>query len=184
MNWIGRVPGSKGSLFYEKMANILSKFSTTKNSKKIESWIWHELDTWYLMETSTNQQNNKSVKVCAQYTQSCTGTLWSRHSRLIFSGKWKTTTHITRWKCMTIQFTTWFWQHTSACMYEICLNHFIFSFHGLSVVSIDYSIFILSYRFGLAVLFLCRDHKVPVQLCAYCVPTTHLTWSIISLIWG
>ena len=30
------------------------------------------------------------------------------------------------------------------------------------------SVFILSYRFGLAVLFLCRDHKVPVQLCAYC----------------
>ena len=47
-------------------------------------------------------------------------------------------------------------------MYEICLN-------TLSVVSIDYSVFIFSYRFGLAVLFLCRDHKVPVQLCAYCV---------------
>ena len=122
-----------------------------------------------------HKKHNKSSAVWkilyyqqSQYAQSCTSTLWSRHSRLIFSGKWKTTTHITRWKCMTIQFTTWFWQHTSACMYEICLNHFIFSFHGLSVVSIDYSIFILSYRFGLAVLFLCRDHKVPVQLCAYC----------------
>ena len=29
-------------------------------------------------------------------------------------------------------------------------------------------IFIFSYRFGLAVLFLCRDLRVPVQLCAYC----------------
>ena len=62
---------------------------------------------------------------------------------------------------MTIQFTTWFWQHTSACMYEICLN-------TLSVVSIDYSVFVFSYRFGLALLFLCRDCRVPVQLCAYC----------------
>ena len=96
-----------------------------------------------------------------QYAQSCTGTLWSRHFWLIFSGKWKTTTHITIWKCMTIQFTTWFWWHTWACMYEICLN-------TLSVVSIDYSVFIFSYRFGLAVLFLYRDHKVPVQLYAYC----------------
>ena len=49
-------------------------------------------------------------------------------------------------------------------MYEICLN-IVFT---LSVVSIDYSVFIFSYRFGLAVLFLCRDRRVPVQLCAYC----------------
>ena len=43
-----------------------------------------------------------------QYAQSCTGTLRSRHFQLIFIGKWKTTTHITIGKCMTIQFTTWF----------------------------------------------------------------------------
>ena len=34
-----RVP--RGSLLYEKMANILSEFST----QKIGSWFWHELDT-------------------------------------------------------------------------------------------------------------------------------------------
>ena len=36
-------------------------------------------------------------------------------------------------------------------------------------------IFIFSYRFGLAVLFLCRDLRVPVQLCVYCglaIPAT------------
>ena len=76
---------------------------------------------------------------------------------LLFSWKWKTTKHITIWKCMTIQFTTWFWWHTWASMYEICLN-------TLSVVSIDYSVFIFSYRFGLAVLLRCRDRKVPAQL--------------------
>ena len=123
------------------------------------------------LSNSANPQLWK-VFICneniSQYTLSCTGTLRSRHSRLIFSGKWKATTHITRWKCITIQFTTWFWQHTSACMYEICLNHFMFSSYGLSVVSIDYSVFKFSYRFGLAVLFLCRDRRVPVQLCAYC----------------
>ena len=43
-----------------------------------------------------------------QYAQSCTGTLRSRHFQLIFSGKRKTTTHITIGKYMTIQFTTWF----------------------------------------------------------------------------
>ena len=30
-------------------------------------------------------------------------------------------------------------------------------------------IFKFSYRFGLAVKILCRDRRVPVQLCAYCV---------------
>ena len=56
--------------------------------------------------------NCKKQKTTSQYAQSCTGTLWSRHFQLIFIGKWKTTTHITIGKCMTIQFTTWFWQHT------------------------------------------------------------------------
>ena len=55
-------------------------------------------------------------------TWSWVSTLWSRNSRVIFSGKWMTTTHITIWKCMTIQFTTWFWQHTSACMYKILIT--------------------------------------------------------------
>ena len=122
------------------------------------SSIWEIL---LLAPRDGNESSLVLLLLVPQYAQSCTSTLWSRHSRLIFSGKWKTTTHITRWKCMTIQFTTWFWWHTWASMYEICLN-------TLSVVSIDYSVFIFSYRFGLAVLFLCRDHKVPVQLCAYC----------------
>ena len=96
-----------------------------------ENYRWKEnslqrgflnFDTHPVMNTQYTSGKAKILKtVCSQYAQSCTGTLWSRHSRLIFSGKWKTTTHITRWKCMTIQFATWFWQHTSACMYEICL---------------------------------------------------------------
>ena len=40
-------------------------------------------------------------------------------------------------------------------------------------------IFIFSYRFGLAVLFLCRDHRVAVQPCAYCEATIeHLRVSV------
>ena len=40
-----RVHGGHNST--KKMANILSKFSTPKNSNKIGFGIWHELDTWY-----------------------------------------------------------------------------------------------------------------------------------------
>ena len=36
--------------------------------------------------------------------------------------------------------------------------------YSVSVVSIDYSVCIFSYRFGLAVLLRCRDRKLPAQL--------------------
>ena len=42
---------------------------------------------------------------------------------LLFSWKWKTTKHITIWKCMTIQFTTWFWQHTLLILHCIVLKY-------------------------------------------------------------
>ena len=86
------------------------------------------------------------------------GTLRCRHSQHIFNGKWKTTTHESAWQLELNLILKLFYNWVQSWSIVITL----------SVVSIDYSFFIFSYRFGLAVLFLCSDRRVPVQLCAYC----------------